>query len=504
MSWDCLVIGAGHNGLTAAATLAKRGLRVLVLEQRPNPGGLAGELEFHPGFRVPGIFHDTSGLDPRTVSDLELEKHGLQFTEPETLLGLAPGISTVTWKAGEVPAGLSQDDASGYQRWRGQIEDLRSFALNVLASPPPPLTTPEDLKSLAELGWSAFELRRLGREKMFSLLRILPMSAADWLEESIRHPLLAEVLAFPAVFSNSNGPRAAGTAANLLLHESRNGRPVKGGPSGLIAALSQCALAAKVEIRPSSRVMKINLESGRVNGVRLADGSEIKAPRVIASCDPQQTFLQLVPSLTVGTQLESQFLSYRCRGSLAKIHVALAGPPSWPVGGHFPRVRIGGGSLNHLERVFDALKYNAVAAHPALDIQVVPQTDGGPTALSVLAAGIPFDLEGGWSPEARQGLADAVLDRIDEFSPGLRTRLLFVEVLAPPDLEANYCLSGGHLFHGDHALDQLLFMRPTAATARYGTPIPGLFLGGSGSHPGGGVTTTPGRLAAETLLKLEK
>jgi len=508
-----IVIGAGHNGLTAATRLAQAGRSVTVVEARDTPGGLCAEREFHPGYRVPGTLHDSSTFRYNVAAALRLDEHGLAFVDPPPVFAAdSTGSGLLLHRSpddarSELEA-LSPHDAAGYRRWRQFLTRIQPFVATLASEAPPPLvgSSGADLRALARRG---IGLRRLGRTDMVELLRIAPMCAADWLHEYFESPLLCELLAAPGVIGTFLGPWSAGSAANLLLHECTVHREIVGGPAGLIRALLSTAAAAGVAIRTGCPVERIRLEGGRVSGVTLGDGEEIDAGVVASSCDPRQTFLDLLPPGSLSAGFEASCAAYRMRGTTAKMHLALSGPldVTGRRGELSSAMRIGGGDIDALERAYDAVKYRRLPDRPHLDLRLPTVTDpdlapAGHHVASLIVSFVPYALEGGWSLDRRLELERSVLDTLRLQAPNLDDRLVATELLTPVDLEREFNLTGGHLHHGEHALDQLFMMRPVAAAGRYRTPVPGLFLAGSGSHPGGGVTGAPGLLAAESVLAM--
>jgi phytoene dehydrogenase-like protein len=507
-----VVIGAGQNGLAAAVGLAAAGRRVVVLERREAIGGLAGAVEIHPGYRVPGILHDEGLIEPRIAARLGLERHGLAFREapPVLLAGAAggPGIlldRDAARAAGEIGA-ASQRDAAAYARYRAFFAKLRPLIAGLMTAPPPPLTParPADFWAIARQGLMAW---RLGRRDTLELLRVAPMCVADFLNERFETPLLVAGLAAPAVIGTWAGPWSAGTATNLLLAEAAPGRQVAGGPAALIAALERAARAAGVTLRTGAEVARIRVEDRRATGVTLVSGETIDAGLVLATCDPKRAFLDLLAPGTLPIRIEHEFRRIRMRGTAAKVHLALSGPLALAArpGQLVEHLRIGGGHVDDLERAFDAVKYGQAAAAPHLEIRVPSVADpglapAGHHVVSILASYAPHTLDGGWTGAQRTAFLDAVLAALERHAPDLRQRLVAAELLTPADLESRYALTGGQLHHGEPALDQLLVLRPAPSAARYATAIHGLYLGGSGSHAGGGVNCAAGALAAAAAL----
>lgn len=512
MGFDAIVIGAGPNGLAAAVRLAKGGRKVAVLEQSEAPGGLSAQREFHPGYAVPGLLHDEA-LVPRAIAErLGLTGNGLSFRKPPaTYIAEAdgPGILLPGDAAGAAEAigRRSQRDAAGYRSLRAFLDRIAPLFGSVLAEAPPPLTpgSAGDFWQLARRGLSVW---KVNRRDLLELARVAPMCVADFLNERFETPFLVEALAAPAVASTWSGPWSAGTVTNFLLRECAGGEALAGGPPALVKALLAAARAAGAELRTGAEVRRIRLDRGRVAGVTLASGETVDAPVVLSSADPKRTMLKLLAPGTLPLRIEEELRRLRSRGSAAKVHLALSGPLE--LAGSDGRldeaIRIGGGHVDDLERAFDAIKYRRFSERPHLEIRVPTVTDpslapAGHHVVSILASFAPYDLEGGWTPEARERLGDAVLSVLERHAPGVRGRIVAREVLTPADLEERFALTGGQLHHGEIALDQLLVMRPTASTARYCTTVPGLFLGGSGSHPGGGVRPTAGLLSAEAVLE---
>lgn len=512
MKYDTLIIGAGHNGLVAALYLARAGHSVVVVEKSDQPGGLCRSNEFAPGYTVPGLLHDSSSLSSSIVSELELEKYGLTLREeiPPVLVPSVTGRSLIIHEdPGRAPSGLNspvKEDISGYQRWRGDLARKSGLVARLMEQAPPPLG-PDSISEIFGLLRTGIFLRRLGSEEMLDLLRVAPMSAADWLSEYFRNDNLGAALAAPSLLGSFVGPRQPGTAANLLIYESLRDRPIDGGPAALIKALLSAAEAGRVKIHTDAEAAEIRVREGRAVGVTLLSGEELDAERIVSSCDPKQTFLRLLRPASLDVEVVRQFQAVRTRGVVAKVHFALDGAPAFSQvdSVQFERGRMGG-DLTDLEKAFDAPKYGELTSRPYLDLSIPSVADkdlapSGHHVLSVAVYCVAYDIKGGWTKEKKEALLNAVLDTFDRYGSSLRDQVLATEVLTPADLEESYGVTGGHLCHVESALDQALFMRPTFSSGRYATPLKGLFLGGSGSHPGGGVTGLPGALAAKTILK---
>ncbi len=516
--YDAIVIGAGHNGLTTAALLARQGRRVLVLEQKEHIGGLAAAEEFHPGFWSCGVFQDTTLVSRRVADELELARHGLRWrTAPPDVLALgAPGDSLLL--AGEVAratAAIRQrqpQDGERYPRYIAALEGLREVLRSFLDAAPLDPTSNEALDPRV-LWRPGLRLRRLGRRGLLEFLRLPPLCTADWLDEWFADDLLKAALSLPALASTFMGPRSPGGTALLLRQAGLAGPGVEGGGPALVAAIAGAARTHGAEIRNGAPVAEVRM-AGKVQGVKLMSGETFDAPVVAASCHPQQ-LLALLTLRSLPGRLTERLQHYRSRGTTAQVLFALRAPlrfkgyENLPV--EFART---GASMLDIERAFDAVKYGRIAERPVLEIHA-PSSNGearppGDRAVapagtvapagavaSVLVHYAPWNLEPGWDAKQRDRLGEQVQEMVRERASGLE--VVARRVFAPPDFEALYALPGGNLHHGDHALDQLL-LRPAAGCVGYRTPIPGLYLCGSGSHPGGGLTCLPGALAARAIL----
>ena len=509
--YDLIVIGAGHNGLTTAALLAKRGRRVIVLEKRDQVGGLAGSEEFCPGYPTAGVLHDTARVRRWVIDELGLRNHGLDFRS-ETAPVLLPQIEgrglVLHRDPGAAADELGKQSAQDARRYH----DFRSFMgrisppLRRLADRPPPDLFETGLGDLVGLGRAALSVRLLGKKDMMEVLRITPMCIADWLDEWFSSDLLKAGLAASALEGCFAGPWSPGTTTNFLWMESKVAEPIAGGSPALIDALEKAAMANGVEIRCGHPVKGITAENGTVTGVNLGGGERLEAKMVAASCDPRHLFLDLVPSRHLSATLERDISAFRARGTTAVVHLALNRPPEFSCRPGFQpeRIRIGE-TVDELERAFDPVKYGRFSRRPALDI-LMPTVErpelapAGHHVLSIAVSCVPHGLEGTWDEASENELYRVVVERLEEYAPGVGDAIVGQHVLTPVDLESEYGVSGGNLFHGEHATDQLI-VRPTPDCTGYSTPFEGLFLCGSGSHPGGGVTCAPGALAAKRMLK---
>lgn len=509
---DAIVIGAGHNGLAAAAMLGRAGRRVLVLERRAVVGGLAASEEFCAGYSSAGVLADTCLVQPGVVASLGLEQHGLKLrAEPPPVLSLGEGEPLLlpqgrdaaqVERAVQAIGRVSKADAERYPAYAAQLERLAPALRELFARPPVDLIDVEH-ESLWGLGQRALRVRKIGKADLMELLRLPAMCVGDVLREYFGSHQLTAALALPALAGTFTGPWSPGNAINLLRRECLLGPGIAGGGPMLVAALAKAAEAAGVEIRREATVAKLRIGRDGIEGVVLEGGEELDAPIVAASCHPWHTLCELAPPEAIEHRLEHRARTFRSRGRVAQVLLALDRAPT--LGGEPVEHARTGAHLDELERAFDAIKYDEVPQTPILELHVptVANPELAPKGHAVLSALVHFvpyaKRDGGWDDESRARLGDRVVEILGQHDAKLPGSVVGRQVLTPADLEQRYGLHGGHLHHGEHSLDQLL-VRPTPECVRYETPVKGLWLCGSGSHPGGGLTCAPGEQAARAML----
>lgn len=510
--YDSIVIGAGHNGLVCAAYLARGGQRVLLLEARGTPGGLAASYEFHPGFHVSPA-HSLTHFSARIAGELQLNRHGFKAPpSPLPTIALDPGGSHVTIAGGQL-TGVPDEDATAYAEYQRQ---LRRFAKAL--SPFWHKTMPRigagglaETMTFAHLG---LNIRRLGKHDMQEFLRIASLPARDLMDECFASDLLKAALSWDGLIGGKMAPRSPNGAVLAMLYrmagESGGAhRLPANGLRGLIDALQAAATSAGAELRcdsPVERILVHGDENGLgATGVRLADGNEIRAARVVSATDPQRTFLDLVGVDNLEIDFSNRIRRLRCDGYVGKLHLALDALPEFRGLSRPDGRMIIAPTMDAIEFAFDDAKYGDCPADPVMEVVIPSLHDpsAAPDDRHVLSAHVmyvPYRLRDGWTDAARASMCERAIDTLAAYAPGLRECIAHAEFLTPADLEERFHVTGGHWHHTEFAMDQLLMMRPTYGAAQYATPIPGLFLCSAGSHPGGDLTGAPGRNAAREIL----
>lgn len=526
--WDAVVVGGGHNGLVCAAYLGRAGLRTLLLEQRDEVGGMLVTSELAPSARIPALAHTVGRLTASVARELGLAGHGLRLVQPAAVLtsvgGEGPPITLwadpIRTAAELVP--ISRTDAVAWETFDDEVRALASTLWRLQLMTPPDMlqASPDVLAGGMRLAWRYGRLQaRHARE----ITRVLPQSIGDYLEDRLEHDGLRAALATRAIRYTAMGPRMAGTAAVWLSDSAGNdggaaGETVyaRGGPGALAAALAGAARAAGVEIRHGAEVISIRDRDGVATGVVLADGEQIESPIVVSGVDPRTTLQRLVDPETLGPELGWEVDNLRDRGVTAKVNLALSELPTFrglDAAGDAPRLRgriVVAPSIDYLDRAADATKYGRTSEAPWLEATIPSLVDpllvdgaadaGVRHVMSVIVQSAPYALRDDDWDGRRDALGDLTVRTLEAAAPGISELVVAREVLTPLDLERDYGMSGGHPLHLEPGLDQWFAWRPLLGYARHRMPVAGLYLAGSGAHPGGGVTGLPGRNAARAVL----
>ena len=516
---DTIVIGAGHNGLVAAAYLARGGRRVLVLERSERTGGILRGSAPAPGFRAPGPIPTVGRLRASVIKDLKLARFGFETVTPDVRMHapMPDGSSVTFWgdpaRTADELVGRSAHDADVFVDFDRKIRSIASFLAYVQVAIPPDPKSPSLADAIMGLRLGR-AFRELGAKTGREAIRALPMAVADLVQEVFEAEAVRGPLATRGVLYTAMGAWATGTA-QVLLNDSAGtdggaaGSVVfaRGGTDGLADALEAAARSLRVEIRTEAEVAAIRTTGTKAVGVALADGTEIDAPLVVSACDPKRT-IRLLDPVAVGPTTVWRGENIRQPGATACVRLALGGLPAFH-GADEERLRgriVIGPSIDDVERAMDAVKYGHVSEEPILEATIPSLTDpslapDGKHVMSVAFQAAPFTLrEGDWTTE-RERVGEIAVKTLERFAPGFGELVEAIEVVTPTDLESTYGLTGGHLQHAEPALDQFFAWRPLLGAARYRFLFDGLYLAGSGAHPGGGITGGPGANAAKKILK---
>ena len=516
-----VVIGGGANGLVAAFYLAKAGHPTLLLERRPIIGGSLVTEEIHPGFRCPTVLHSAPPVPRQVFRDMQLDKQGVEMINTTIrVLALNPGGNAVrihedVEQTSSELAHTSKHDAQRYLTFHATFKQIGRALAPLLSMIPPDVDHPaiNDYLNLAKLG---LNFRGLGEKDAYRLLRWAPMAVADLTREWFETELLRAVIEARGIFSTFAGPWSAGTSIGLLIQAAAGAGPIggaascRGGIGAITRALAKSATAAGAQIRTGAAVAQIQVSDGEACGVVLEGGEEIAAKAVVSSADPRHTFLKLVDSTDLDPGFLAKVSSYRAAGTVAKVNLALSRLPVFTaVKNQSPdlsgRIHIGP-STDYLELAFDSAKYGEFSTRPYLDITIPSLSDPtlapkGAQVMSVHVQYAPYKLKSGEWTSRREELADMVIETLAEYAPDISGTIVRRQTLTPLDLEQTYGLTGGHIFHGEHTLDQLFTFRPLLGWAQYRSPIKRLYICGSGTHPGGGMTGASGANASREILR---
>ncbi len=521
---DVIVIGAGHNGLTCAGYLARDGLNVRVVERRDVVGGAALTEEFHPGFRNSVYSYVVSLLDAEVISDLELRRHGLEILDrPAGSFAPQPDgryllVSRDRATAQREIAKFSGRDAERYPEFDDLIVEVAEV-FRALAREAPPNLGGGFADLLAALK-SANRVRKLPPVRQKALAELMTMSIGDYLDHWFESDALKGVFGFEGVIGNMVSPYNAGSAYVLVHHAfgQIDGRTAawghaKGGMGAITQAMARSAAARGVTIDLEAPVARVMVEQGRARGVELADGTVLRSRAVASNVNPRLLFLEMLERGALEPEFVRDMESWRCRSGTFRMNVALSELPRFSsLGGEDDPAFLNGTidiapSLGYLERAYDDAKTGGWAREPVVSMCIPSTLDDslapeGRHVASLFCQHFHPALSDGrsWDDE-KEGVADLIVDTVTRYAPNFRNAVIGRQIKSPLDLERDLGLVGGDIFHGALHLDQIYSLRPAAGHADYRAPIKGLYLCGSGSHPGGGVSGLPGRNAARVIAR---
>jgi phytoene dehydrogenase-like protein len=518
--YDAVVIGGGHNGLTAAAYLARAGRKVLVLERRHIVGGAAVTEEVFPGFKFSVCSYVVSLLRPEIIRDLDLPRHGLEILPLDGTFTPMPN-GDYLWRVNDHAktrreiARHSKLDAEAYDEYGKAMVEMARFVKPILnMTPPDPASLdPRDLMKLLFLGRRFTRLPEVDR---YNQLQLMTMSAVDFLDQWFETDVLKATMSASGIIGTFLGVRSPGTAYVLLHHYMgeidgafRSWGFARGGTGAISNAIASAAREAGAEIRTEAPVARIRTSGGRATGVVLANGDEIASDLVLSSVDPNLTFLKFIGERELPGEFVDEVRRYKFRGSSGKVNLALDGLPDFTClpgsGAHLRGALSISPSVDYMERAYDQAKYGEFSRQPYIDMVIPTLTDPsvappGKHILSCFVQYAPYKLAHGTWDEQREAFGDTVVDTIAEYAPNLRGLIRGRQVLTPLDLEREFGLTEGNIFQGELTLEQLFFARPVPGWAQYATPIRNLWMCGSATHPGGGIMGAPGRNAALRIL----
>ena len=526
-SCDVLLIGGGHNGLTCAAYLAAAGLKVIVLERRHVAGGAAVTEEFFPGFRNSVAAYTVSLLNPKVIRDLQLEQHGLRVVERE-LSNFLPTEDGRYLAAGagrtyaEV-AKFSQRDAERLDAYTKKLDIIGDVLRDVVLETPPNVVEGDLRAALSQLlhaGRLGRRLSKLDTPMRQQLLKLFASSAGDYLDEWFESAPIKALYGFDGVVGSYTSPYAAGSAYVLLHHTfgEVNGKKgiwghAIGGMGAITQAMATCASSRGVDVRLTTEVREIRVEKGRAFGAVTSTGEVFEAGAVVSNLNPKLLFTRLIDGAHLPAAFREHMQGWRCGSGTFRMNVALSELPSFeclPGNERAPHHTAGiilAPSLRYMEQAYFDARSHGWSREPIVEILIPSTLDDtlappGQHVASLFCQHVAPELPNGASwDDYREQVADLMIDTVTRFAPNFKSSVLGRQIMSPLDLERTFSLVGGDIFHGALSLDQIFSARPMLGYADYRTPVQGLYMCGSGTHPGGGVTGAPGHNAAREIMK---
>jgi phytoene dehydrogenase-like protein len=522
--YDAVVVGGGHNGLTAAAYLARAGLTTLVLERREIVGGCCVTEEIAPGCRVSTTSYIASMLRPEVISDLRLAEYGLRMVPCDPAIQVPfPDGHVVPWWADRERAkaefrNISAKDAETFVQVDDRLKKLARYLQPFFMEPPPEIDT-RSMRGWTDLFRVGTKFRGISSDEVSQLISFLTGSLGEFLDHNYESEKIKTMFLANNVYGKHGGPYQPGTAIGLLFHLLSGGEHelqgfyghVMGGMGAITQALAASGRKFGAEIRTSASVAHIDVRDGRARGVVLEDGTEIRARIVLSNADPKRTFLKMVAASELPNEFLHSIRGIKMEGPCAKVNMVLDAEPRFtgtsPTASALERTFYTlVPSLAFAEHCYDIAKFGEIPEELWVDCVVSSNADpslapAGKHILTCFVQYVPYHLrEGNWD-DSRELLGDRVIRKIAEYAPNVPNAIVARQILTPLDLERTYGLTEGNIFHGDLRLEQLFFMRPVSGWSQYRTPIDGLYLCGAGAHPGGGVTGAPGHNAAHQVLR---